>query len=124
MDRVWGYGQEKKVFGDMGFSFQESADTRSYDIPNLIKASSEYCFTDLSVEEKDVFNAEDQTFPIYEIWEAEIELTWEGEALWAGNIVPDTTKLLEVHVCATKEQAGWVEEVDAFKNVKIRYRNA
>lgn len=121
IDRDFGYADRKIVSGDMGWAFCDMSDTFSEDIPGLIAGSREYCFSDDAVWGDDVFN--DGAFAIYSVCEADIELDEASDPLWSGTIVDGTQKVLEVHVCATKEQAGWIEEDGMFKGETIKYRD-
>ena len=122
-DLLWGDIKDHKISGDMGFSFCDQADTRTENIEEAIKYSEEYCLGEEAEQNCDTLS-EDGTFAIYEVWEADIEMDddYSDDQLWAGTIVEDTDKIIEVHVCATKEQAGWIEENEWYKGKGLTFK--
>ena len=122
IDREFGYVDKHYVGGDMGWSFSDLSDTFSEDIEELLAGSREYCFGDAAVRGDDVMD-EDGVFAIYSVCEADIELEDATSPLWSGAIVEGTQKVIEVHVCATKEEAGWLEENLSYNGKTIKYRD-
>lgn len=120
VDRMWGDLRGKKVCGDMGFSICESADTRNENIEEVLTECREYALGDGAVIGDDTLDSNDPSFAIYEVYEAYIELD-DDAGLWSGKVVEQ--KLIEVNVCASKDVAGWIEEVEErYKGVTINYR--
>ena len=125
-DRMWGNVNDKKVVGDMGFSFSDQSDTRTYDIEKAKKESLEYISSDLVDECCDAYSEEnDGDFAIYELWESDIEMDVDeaetDDRLWTGFVLDETKKLVAVYVCAPKELAAWIEETDYYKEHKVPY---
>ena len=122
-DLEWGDVNKHEVCGDMGFSFCDQSDTYSEDTEEVRRESERYCFGDGAVESCDVLDDEGQ-FAIYSVLEADIELDEDDDPLWSGTIIEETKRVIEVLVCATKEQAGWIEEHEWFKGKTIKYRES
>lgn len=125
-DRMWGNVNDKKVVGDMGFSFSGQSDTRTYNIEKAKKESLEYMNGDLAVECCDALSEDtDGDFAIYELWEADIEMDVDeketDDRLWTGFVLDETKKLVCVYVLAPKELAAWIEETDYYKEHKVPY---
>lgn len=121
VDRLWGHCEDRSIGGDMGFSFNDSADTRSENIQEVLDDCRDYAMGDGAKKGDDTYQPENGTFAIYEVYKADINLESEEDYLWSGDI--EDQELIEVNVCATKEVAGWIEDVDkSYKNVKINYR--
>lgn len=122
VDRVWGDCNDRSISGDMGFTFNDSVDTRSDKIQEMLDDCRDYTMGEDAIEEGDTYDSESGQFAIYEIYKADINLEDEDDYLWSGEI--EDQELVEVFVCATKEVAGWIEEEEKsrYENVKINYR--
>lgn len=122
VDRVWGHVADRSIHGDMGYSICHASETRNEDIAELTESCAKYALGDGAVKGDDVYTPEDGSFAIYEIVKTEIELDEEDDPLCYGFIISDR-EVVEVFACATKEVAGWIEEIGYYKNVKFNYRN-
>lgn len=122
VDRMWGDCTDNSIGGDMSFSFNDSKDSRSENIEELIESCRDYALGYDAEEEGETYQEDSGIFAIYEIYRANLELEEEDDYLWSGATSED--ELIEVFVCATKKQAGWIEEAekDRYNNVKISYR--
>lgn len=119
VDRDWGHVEDHSVHGDMGYSICDCADTRTEEIDELKENCRDYALGDGAVDGDDVFDNETGHFAIYEIVEADIELDEDDSYLWSGDVIDGTKKIVEVYACATEEVAGWIKEVEYFKNVNV-----
>lgn len=123
VDRLWGHCKDRSIGGDMGFSFNESSDSRSENIQEVLDACRDYAMGDDAEKGDDTYQPHHGTFAIYEVYKADIELDDESDPLWYGDVDFATQELIEVNVCATKDVAGWIEEVEKrYKGVTINYR--
>lgn len=121
VDRMWGYPKDRNVCGDMGFSFCDSIDTRSENIEEVLGECREYALGDGAVDGNDTPDPNDASFAIYEVYKAKLFLEDDGD--WLGSGVVEDKELIEVNVCATKNVAEWVEEVEKrYNGVTINYR--
>lgn len=122
VERMWGDCTDNSIGGDMSFSFNDSKDSRSENIEEVFNDCREYALGIGAEEGDDTYQEDSGTFAIYEIYKADIELEEDDDYLWSGVTFNDV--LVEVCVCATKERAGWIEEVEKerYNNVKINYR--
>lgn len=122
VDRLWGHCKDRSIGGDMGFSFNDSKDSRSEDIGEVIEDCREYALGEGAVDGDDTYQEDSETFAIYEVYKANLDLEDDEDYLWSGITFDD--ELIEVCVCATKKQAGWIEgvEKERYNNVKINYR--
>lgn len=125
VDRLWGHCEERRVGGDMGFSFNESADSRSENIQEVLDSCRDYAMGDGAEKGDDTYQPENGSFAIYEVYKADIDLEEEDDPLWSGIVDEETDEIIGVFVCATKEVAGWIEEAEGerYKGVKISYRS-
>lgn len=121
LDKLVGYNDRKEVSGDMGWTFCDMRDTFTENVNGLLAGTREYCFGDAAELGDDVLDDDEGMFSIYAVLEADIELE-DNEPLSTGEIIEGTEKTIEIHVCATKEQAGWIEDDEIFKGKTIRYR--
>lgn len=121
LDKLVGYNDRLEISGDMGWTFCDMRDTFTEDVNELLAGSRDYCFGDAAELGDDVLDDDEGMFSIYAVLEADIELE-DNEPLSTGEIIEGTAKTIEIHVCATKEQAGWIEDDKIFKDKTIRYR--
>lgn len=119
IDRVWFDHEEKRIVGDMGFSFEDSSDTRQLatEIEEVRKSCQEWIdeTADPNSEGMEEFgNGKDSDYAIYELHTAEAtydDEDYDGQPitssarLWDVNIDADTDELTDVYVCALKEDA-------------------
>ena len=107
VDRCWADMEDRKVYGDMYFTFQESSDTRSDDVDGLVRDCRQYCMGDEAIKEGEASGVERA---VYEVWTADCELDDPEDYLWSGTIDDATKTLVAAFVCGTKEECGWVED--------------
>lgn len=105
VDREWGT-KEKEIHGDMGWTFSERLETATTAKASLKKDVERWAMGEDAVLEHETY--EDGEFCIYLFMEAET----------SSLLSPVLT---DIFACATREQAGWIEE--QYKgNVKFHYR--
>ena len=121
VDRVWGDSPAKKVWGDMGWWFEDAPETRTEDVEALVGLSLDYVLGPEPEMNCETFDEDEGRFAIYIVKEADLEVD-EDEDLYRGRIIFETITTREVHVCATREQAGWIEDNNEFKGHKIIYK--
>ena len=133
IDRVWYDVNHHDVCGDMGFSFEDSAETRRPidKLEDARKENIDFINSDEAVEWGDVGDGKTEDFAIYELRTAEVEYDEEDldsngniYSLCSLPIVDDTDELVEVFVCATEEQASGI--IDNYYEgtlwLKVNYR--
>lgn len=121
VDRLWGHCKDHSIGGDMGFSFNDSADTRSENIQEVLDGCRDWALGYGAEEGDDTYQPERGSFAIYEVYKADLNLEDDFDYLWSGEI--EDQELIEVNVCATKEIAGWIEDVEKrYNGVNINYR--
>lgn len=115
-DRAWWHSEIKKVVGDMAFSFNDSADSRTEDIAEVIDGTEWWINSKDSNEESGDYNND---FAIYEIYEATLELEEEDVPLWSGEV--KESNLIKVYACATREGAKDCK-LEKFYNTEVIYK--
>lgn len=114
IDRVYFSAEKKAIFGDMYYTFCESADTRVpvEDMEDLQYNLSAFIDSDEAEEDGEVGNGIDTDFCIYELHTATID----DEGMMTG----DDDKVIEVYICG--EESVIPEEA---KNIiRSRYEGA
>lgn len=104
-DLVWYSAESKRIVGDMGFTFNDSADTRfpADELKENISTALQY--HNRESYEGEVGNGIDSDFAIYEVHTAEGLIDDENENLWSAEIDIDTDNVVALLVCATKSDA-------------------
>lgn len=119
IDRVWYDAEKKQILGDMGFSFEDSSDTRQ--LESEIDEMRESCqdwidnSSTNSYGMEEFGNGRDSDFAIYELCTA--DATYDDEDfdgkpiqssdLWRINCI-DNVEVVDVYVCAKKEDAEFI----------------
>lgn len=115
IDRVYFSAEKKTIFGDMYYTFCESADTRVpiEDMENLQYNLSAFIDSDEAEEDGEVGNGIDTDFHIYELHVATID---DNEALMTGS----DDKVIEVYICGEES----VIPEDVMNIIRSRYEGA
>ena len=125
IDKMYYNAESKRLCGDMGFTFQESADTRVLieNEDDLINDSIDFINSEEAKEWDDVGDGVETDFSIYELYEAEIDVDDDEYAdfLWSYRIIDGTSVLKKVFVCATEENASGIVK-KYYPNVDAEYR--
>lgn len=128
IDKMYYNAESKRLCGDMGFTFQESADTRVLieNEDDLINDSIDFINSEEAKEWDDVGDGVETDFSIYELYEGEIEVEDEdyddfADILWSYRIIDGTSVLKKVFVCATEEDASGIVR-KYYPNVDAEYR--
>ena len=121
VDREWGQCEDKKVVGDMGYTFCDRPDTMSTDVDELKDNINNWINGSDCVEEGDTFDEEYKQFAIYLVYVTTTKAESKEDILWT-DVDLDNPKLTDVYVCASEEIAGWVKEQYKEKNVTFHFR--
>lgn len=124
IDRVWYSTESKQVVGDMAFTFCDKDDTRVpiKDAKDLQSNLSIHIDSEDAVEYGEVGDGRNTDFAIYERYVAFVETDDDDDDLSMATEIRETTKLVEVFVCSTEENASEIIEPHYGKDVKINYR--
>lgn len=126
IDRVWFDHEEKRIVGDMGFSFEDSSDTRQLatEIEEVRRSCQEWINETADpnrVGMEEFGNGRDSDYAIYELHTAEATYNDEdydgqpitsSDRLWDVDIDSDTDEITDIFVCATMKDAAQAMDVE------------
>ena len=115
-DRCWFDKEDNRIVGDMGFTFEDTPESRTIELGSLVSSIKEYAGDEMvenfGWDKSD--NRKDDDIPIYYIYQADFEEEVEEDeeegcdydfCTWAADEIEDTRKTVFIGVYASEEEA-------------------
>ena len=136
IDREWYDREDKRIIGDMGFSFEDSPDTRTTELGTLAESIKEYAGDEMVGSFGwDRIDTKEDDIPIYYVFQADFEDEMDDDEdanehqfrEWNADMVEETRKCVFIGVYASEEEAkalGIDKELkECYPDCEITYFN-